>query len=60
MKIAIPAERNEGLSSKVFGHFGSAPFFAIYEEESKAVEVGKSTKGYVATVFVSFPFKEKF
>ena len=32
----------------------------IYEEEQKAKEVGESTKGYVATVFISFPFKEKF
>ena len=32
----------------------------IYDQEQKAIEVGKSTKGYVATVFISFPFKEKF
>jgi len=32
----------------------------IYDQEQKAIEVGKSTKGYVATVFISFPFKEKY
>ena len=32
----------------------------IYDEESKAVETGQMTKGYVTTVFISFPFKEKF
>ena len=32
----------------------------IYDEESKAIETGQMTKGYVTTVFISFPFKEKF
>jgi len=32
----------------------------IYDEESKAIETGRMTRGYIATAFVSFPFKEKF
>ena len=32
----------------------------IYDEEVKAIETGKMSLGYIATVFVSFPFKEKF
>ena len=27
MKVCIPVEVNEGLKSKPFGHFGSAPMF---------------------------------
>jgi hypothetical protein len=29
MKIAFPAERDEGMESPVYGHFGSAPCFLI-------------------------------
>ena len=31
MKICIPVEKNEGLNSAVYGHFGSAPCFAVYD-----------------------------
>jgi len=31
-------EKLEGENSKVYGHFGSAPFFVIYDTETKAVE----------------------
>ena len=30
MIIAIPTEKNIGMESPVYGHFGSAPFFALY------------------------------
>jgi len=33
MKICIPTETNEGKSAKVYGHFGSAPYFTIYDTE---------------------------
>jgi predicted Fe-Mo cluster-binding NifX family protein len=39
MNICIPIEKDEGTSSKVFGHFGSAPFFAIYNTDSKNLEL---------------------
>ena len=32
----------------------------IYDTEEKAKETGKLIKGYITTVFISFPFKEKF
>lgn len=35
MKICIPVELNEGLESKPFGHFGSAPMFLVYNSENK-------------------------
>lgn len=38
MRICVPVEKNEGENSKVYGHFGSAPCFVIYDTESKAVE----------------------
>ena len=36
MKIAFPVEKNEGLKSPVYGHFGSAPFLIIVDTESDA------------------------
>ncbi len=38
MKIAIPSENTNGLESRLSGHFGSAPFFAIYDAEKDAVD----------------------
>lgn len=34
MKVCVPVEVNEGLESKPFGHFGSAPMFVVYDLES--------------------------
>ncbi|MGO9145603.1 MAG: NifB/NifX family molybdenum-iron cluster-binding protein [Desulfomonilia bacterium] len=39
MNICIPIEKNEGLNSGVYGHFGSAPYFAIYNTDSKNLEL---------------------
>ncbi|OGS35381.1 MAG: hypothetical protein A2293_03245 [Elusimicrobia bacterium RIFOXYB2_FULL_49_7] len=38
MKICIPVEKNEGLASKVSGHFGSAAYFAIHDIEGNVTE----------------------
>lgn len=38
MRICIPVEKNEGESSKVYGHFGSAPCFIIFDTKDKSVE----------------------
>ncbi|WFA10176.1 NifB/NifX family molybdenum-iron cluster-binding protein [Tissierella sp. Yu-01] len=35
MKVCFPIKEDEGLNSKVYGHFGSAPYFMIYDMESK-------------------------
>ena len=35
MRLCFPIEKEEGLESKVFGHFGSAPAFLIVELEKK-------------------------
>ena len=29
MKMCFPVESDQGLESKVFGHFGSAPVFVV-------------------------------
>jgi predicted Fe-Mo cluster-binding NifX family protein len=37
MKICMPVLDVNGLDSVVFGHFGSAPFFAIYDTEKQDI-----------------------
>ena len=39
MKICIPIEKDDGLQARIYGHFGSAPHFALYDTESKLLEV---------------------
>ncbi len=37
IRVAIPVDSEEGMSSKVVGHFGSVPFFAIADLENRDV-----------------------
>jgi predicted Fe-Mo cluster-binding NifX family protein len=37
MKICFPVQTNEGLSSIVYGHFGSAPIFLVLDTDTNAV-----------------------
>jgi predicted Fe-Mo cluster-binding NifX family protein len=39
VKIAIPVEDSRGLESLVYGHFGSAPCFLVYDSGSGAASV---------------------
>ena len=39
MKIAIPVEDTRGMESPVYGHFGSAPCFLVYDSDSGAASV---------------------
>ncbi len=39
MKICIPTETKEGKIAVVYGHFGSAPYFTIYDTEKDSVEI---------------------
>jgi predicted Fe-Mo cluster-binding NifX family protein len=43
MKICIPTDTKEGLNAKVFGHFGSAPYFTVYDTEKDQVETIDNT-----------------
>lgn len=35
MKIAIPTDNDAGCDSKISSHFGSAPYYAIYDQAAK-------------------------
>lgn len=35
MKIAIPVKEMKEQQSIIYGHFGSAPYYAIYDDSSK-------------------------
>jgi len=35
MKVCFPVEENNGITSSVYGHFGSAPGFVMYDTESE-------------------------
>ncbi len=35
MKIAIPVQEKKDLQSVIYGHFGSAPYYAIYNDETE-------------------------
>lgn len=37
MKLCFPVERNEGLNSPVFAHFGSAPLFVVVDNETQQI-----------------------
>lgn len=39
MNIAIPTCGKNGLNEEVYGHFGSAPYFTIYNTETKEISV---------------------
>ncbi len=37
MKICFPVELDNGLDSEIFGHFGSAPHFVVFDTDVKSV-----------------------
>jgi predicted Fe-Mo cluster-binding NifX family protein len=39
MKICMPVLTSDGINSEIYGHFGSAPFFAIYDSADDSVVV---------------------
>ncbi len=39
MRICIPTETKDGKTALVFEHFGSAPYFTIYDTDKDSVEV---------------------
>ena len=39
MKLCFPIEANNGVESIVFGHFGSAPIFYIYDTDTGVNEI---------------------
>lgn len=48
MKVCVPVQEYRGLESAVYGHFGSAPGFAMVETESMSVEpLSNNDQGHV-------------
>lgn len=48
MRIAIPVADYRALESQVYGHFGSAPVFALVDSETMAIEpAGNCDHGHV-------------
>lgn len=48
MKIAIPVADYRALESSVYGHFGSAPVFALVDSETMVIEpIGNRDHGHV-------------
>jgi predicted Fe-Mo cluster-binding NifX family protein len=39
MKICIPTETKDGLEAKVYGHFGSAPYFTVVDTATRKCEI---------------------
>ncbi|WDP91522.1 MAG: NifB/NifX family molybdenum-iron cluster-binding protein [Desulfobacter sp.] len=37
MKLCFPVKKDDGLDSDIFGHFGSAPFFVVFDTETQKV-----------------------
>lgn len=42
MKVCIPVEENKGLDSIAYGHFGTAPFFLIYDTNNEEMKIIKN------------------
>lgn len=45
MKICMPVMSSNGTKSHIFGHFGSAPFFAIYDSGIDTVQIVNNLVG---------------
>jgi predicted Fe-Mo cluster-binding NifX family protein len=39
MKVCFPAQRNEGVESRVYNHFGTAPVFVVVDTETNEVSM---------------------
>jgi len=46
MRICIPTEGKEGIKANVYGHFGSAPYFTIYDAEKETVKIIDNTNSH--------------
>ena len=39
MKVCFPVENDNGMDSMVYGHFGSAPLFILYDSETNELDI---------------------
>ncbi len=48
MKVCFPVQKDDGLESQVYGHFGSAPVFIVIDTEGNRVQrVSNQDLGHV-------------
>jgi predicted Fe-Mo cluster-binding NifX family protein len=45
MKICMPVLDENGSDSIIYGHFGSAPFFALFDTETQDISIVKNGVG---------------
>lgn len=38
MQICFPVNKNDGLNSRIFGHFGSAPQFVVFDTQTREIK----------------------
>ena len=38
MKVCFPVQKDDGVESQVYNHFGSAPVFIVVETEAKGIQ----------------------
>ena len=43
MKVCLPTNGENGLTEKVYNHFGSAPYYTIYDTDTKEIQVIKNS-----------------
>jgi len=43
MKVALPITADNGLQSLLYGHFGSAPYYAIYDTQQTTLNIIANT-----------------
>jgi ArsR family transcriptional regulator len=48
MRVCFPVESDKGLDSDVFGHFGSAPLFVVFDTQSTSIStIGNQDLGHM-------------
>jgi predicted Fe-Mo cluster-binding NifX family protein len=48
MRLCIPTETDEGIRARVCGHFGSAPYFIVYDSKRSTFEtIDNSNQNHV-------------
>jgi len=55
MKIGFPVEKAEGMESKVYGHFGSAPAFVVVDTEKNDALTIQNQDSIISTAPVIHP-----
>jgi len=46
MRVCFPIEKDEGLSSRIYGHFGSSPMFLLVDTKSRESNVVVNTDSH--------------